>query len=71
MTKSPEEIVLPATGCPEKNVPQFLLNFSGYKHAKKLGHIGKVGSIASSGVQKLSCTISWSRDISKTRLSNI
>ena len=26
------------TGCPEKNAPQFLLNFSVYKHAKKLGH---------------------------------
>ena len=38
MTKSPEEIVLPVTGCPEKNAPQFLLNFSDYKHAKKIGH---------------------------------
>ena len=35
MTKSPEEIVLPVTGCPEKNAPQFLLNFSGYKHARR------------------------------------
>ena len=26
------------TGCPEKNAPQILLNFSGYKHARKLGH---------------------------------
>ena len=26
------------TGCPEKNAPQFLLNFSSYKHARKLGH---------------------------------
>ena len=26
------------TGCPEKNEPQFLLNISGYKHARKLGH---------------------------------
>ena len=26
------------TGCPEKNAPQFLLNFSCYKHAKKLQH---------------------------------
>ena len=26
------------TGCPEKNAPQFLLNFSGYKHARKQGH---------------------------------
>ena len=29
---------LVCTGCPEKNAPQFLLNFSGYKHARKLGH---------------------------------
>ena len=26
------------TGCPEKNAPQFLLNFSSYKHARRLGH---------------------------------
>ena len=26
------------TGCPEKNAPQFLLKFSGYKHAKRLRH---------------------------------
>ena len=30
-------------------------------------NIGKVGSIASSGVQKLFCTIFWSRDISKLK----
>ena len=30
-----------STGCPEKNAPMFLLSFSSYKHA------GKVGSIAS------------------------
>ena len=28
----------PDTGCPEKNALQFLLNFSGYKHARRLGH---------------------------------
>ena len=55
------------TGCPEKNEPQFLLNISGYKHARKLGFIGKVGSMASSGVQKLLCTIFGSRDISKLK----
>ena len=27
-----------STGCPEKNEPQYLLNISGYKHARKLGH---------------------------------
>ena len=26
------------TGCPEKNAPQFLLNFSGCKHARRMGH---------------------------------
>ena len=26
------------TGCPQKIGPQFLLNFSGYKHARRLGH---------------------------------
>ena len=40
------------TGCPEKNAPQFLLNFSGCKHARRLGHnslerhIDNVGIIA-------------------------
>ena len=48
-------------GCPGKNAPQFLLNFSGYIHARRLGIIGKVGSIALSGVQKLFCTIFGSR----------
>ena len=49
------------TGCPEKNAPQFLLYFSGYKHARRLGH----NSL--SGVQKLFCTIFGSRDISKLK----
>ena len=48
------------TGCPEKNEPQFLLDISGYKHAK-------VGSLASSGVQKLLCMIFGSRDIRKVK----
>ena len=43
------------TGCPEKNAPQFLPNFSGYKHARRLG------------VQKLFCTIFGSRDICKVK----
>ena len=25
-------------GCPEKNAPQFMLYFSGYKPARRLGH---------------------------------
>ena len=50
------------TGCPEKNMRQFLLRFSGFIHARRLG---KVGSIALSGVQKLFCAIFGSRDISK------
>ena len=28
-----------STLCPEKNAPQFLLNISGYKHPRRLGHI--------------------------------
>ena len=27
-----------STWCPEKNAPEFLLNFSGCKHARRLGH---------------------------------
>ena len=50
------------TGCPEKNKPQFLLNSSGYKHARR-----KVGFIALSGVQKLFCMIFESWYISKSK----
>ena len=32
------ERFVPYIGCPEKNAPQFLLNFSDYKHAIRLGH---------------------------------
>ena len=39
----------------------FLLNFSDYKHARK------VGSLASSGVKKLFCTIFGSQDVSKLK----
>ena len=44
---------------PNKNAPQFLRHFSGYKRPRK------VRSIAPSGVHKLFCTISGSRYKSK------
>ena len=33
------------TGNLKKNTPQFLLNFSGYKQSRKLGHISNYGDI--------------------------
>ena len=68
MDKNRGSIIKGEAKKPTKLVPQFLLNFSGYKHDKRLVRnlILKLRSITPSGVQKLLCTISGSRDISKS-----
>ena len=56
------QALLKFTGCPTKHDPHDLHNFSGYKHARKLGN-----NLSSSGLQKLFFIIFGSQDFSKLK----